>query len=167
MCLKPLTVALVFGASFMTLLCGCGAPPQGKMSGATEPSDAAAPSAEEPAPRAEALVGAWLLEDLAGRGVVDGVQTTIAFEADGRVSGSGGCNRFTGSYSFAGGRLEFGPLASTKMMCPEPIITQEDEFLRALEAIERVEPRGATLTLHIAGADAPLRLSRMAEDIEL
>ena len=34
-----------------------------------------------------------------------------------RVSGSGGCNRITGSYQRTGADLKIGPVASTRMAC--------------------------------------------------
>ena len=82
-------------------------------------------AADNAPPRVD-LVGAWLLEDLGGRGVMDMVRTTIEFDAEGKVVGSGGCNRFTGGYTFEDGRLEIGPLAGTKMMCPEAVMAQEE-----------------------------------------
>src|SRR5690242_13082597 len=43
----------------------------------------------------------------------------LVFGADGRVSGSDGCNRLTGPYSVNGSNgLAFGPLAGTRMACP-------------------------------------------------
>ncbi|MBA3742975.1 META domain-containing protein [Sporichthya sp.] len=38
--------------------------------------------------------------------------------ADGKVSGSDGCNRFNGTATIAGDTITFGPIASTKMACP-------------------------------------------------
>jgi len=48
-----------------------------------------------------------------------------------RVSGSGGCNRFTGSYQLNGDELTFGPIVTTLMACPEGMDT-EKAFLKAL-----------------------------------
>ena len=36
----------------------------------------------------------WLLEDLSGRGVLAGVQTTLRFNELNRISEQGGCNRY-------------------------------------------------------------------------
>ncbi len=107
------------------------------------------------------LLGAWLLEDLGGRGVMDIVQTTIEFDAEGGVFGGGGCNRFTGSYTFEDGRLEFSPLAGTKMMCPEAVMDQEDRFHQALGAVERVEMDGPFLLIFYKDSEQPLRFTKM------
>ncbi len=114
-------------------------------------------------PDAAELVGGWLLEDLGGRGVMDIVQTTLVFDGEGRVSGSGGCNRLTGSYTFADGELVFGPLAGTKMMCPEAVMDQEDRFHAALGAVDRVAVDGPFLLIYAGDSDAPLRFTRMDE----
>ena len=110
------------------------------------------------------LAGDWLLEDLGGRGVMDMVQTTLAFDGEGRVSGSGGCNRFTGSYTFTDGELSFSPLAGTKMMCPEAVMDQEDRFHMALGTIERVAVDGPFLLIYAGDSEAPLKFTRMDED---
>ncbi len=111
------------------------------------------------------LAGAWLLEDLGGRGVMDMVQTTLAFDGEGRASGSGGCNRFTGSYTFTDGELVFGPLAGTKKMCPEAVMDQEDRFMQALGAAGRVEMDGSFLLISSEGSKSPLRFTRMEPDV--
>jgi heat shock protein HslJ len=113
------------------------------------------------------LTGAWLLEDLSGRGVVDMIQTTIEFDGGGDVFGSGGCNRYTGSYSFEGGKLDFGPLAGTKMMCPKAVMDQEDRFLQALGGVKRVEMDGPFLLIFHEGSNEPLRFTKVEGEIEL
>lgn len=157
--------------ALITVIVGCSAG-----GGGTEGTDqTAAPQAlpaEAPAPPATQAnpdvipAGSWLLEDLGGRGVMDMVQTTIEFDAEGGVFGSGGCNRFTGSYTFERGRLEFSPLAGTKMMCPEAVMDQEDRFHRALGAVERVEMDGPFLLIYYSGSDDPLRFTKMENEVE-
>jgi heat shock protein HslJ len=65
--------------------------------------------------------------------VPDGVEATATF-AEGAVSGSGGCNRFTAGYTLEGDRLTIERGASTMMACPEPQATVEQAFMAALEA---------------------------------
>jgi len=48
-----------------------------------------------------------------------------------RVSGSGGCNRLTGSYQLNGGEITFSQMATTLMACPEGMDT-EKAFLEVL-----------------------------------
>ncbi len=48
-----------------------------------------------------------------------------------RITGSGGCNRITGSYTLEGDKLKFGQMASTMMACVSGMDT-ERAFLDAL-----------------------------------
>jgi putative lipoprotein len=78
----------------------------------------------------------WRLSELDGSPVETGPEEGIPFldfdvEAL-RVSGSGGCNRLTGSFETTGGELRFGPLATTLMACPEPVMHRETAFLATL-----------------------------------
>lgn len=63
----------------------------------------------------------WHLIQLSGRPVTEAEQQSPAHLVlqtdDHRAVGSGGCNRFFGSYSLQGDSLTFGQLASTMMAC--------------------------------------------------
>jgi heat shock protein HslJ len=52
------------------------------------------------------------------------------------VSGSTGCNRYTGPYALDGDTLELGAIASTRMACAPPADAVEREFLAALERVD-------------------------------
>lgn len=80
------------------------------------------------------LTGAWLAEDISGGGVIDNLQTTLEIAADGKVSGNGGCNRFSGSATIDGDKITFGDVASTMMACTEAAMDQEMKFHAALSA---------------------------------
>jgi heat shock protein HslJ len=60
----------------------------------------------------------------------------LILDAAGRVSGSDGCNRVTGSYQLKGGALTFGQLAGTRMACPDTGET-ERAFHAALANVKR------------------------------
>jgi hypothetical protein len=67
---------------------------------------------------------AWALRKLHGReGEAPPGQATLAF-ASGKVSGSTGCNRFHGAVSEgeSATSLVIGPLITTRMVCPEPLM---------------------------------------------
>ncbi|MCC6626153.1 MAG: META domain-containing protein [Chloroflexi bacterium] len=72
-----------------------------------------------------------------GRGgvqsLVDGTEVTATFGADSTVTGSAGCNRFNGNYTVTGSAIKIGALATTRMACPEPVMTQEAAFLAAMQ----------------------------------
>ena len=65
-----------------------------------------------------------------------------------RVSGSGGCNRISGSYQRAGAQLKIGPLVSTRMACLDAGRGQlESRFMAALQATTNYSIAGNELIL--------------------
>jgi len=85
-------------------------------------------------------------------GIITGTELTLQFGADGKLQGSGGCNRFNGSFSEQGRSLRIGPLASTRMACAEPAgrMAQEAQFLAALESGAKAQREGDMLELRTA-----------------
>lgn len=76
--------------------------------------------------------GEWLVEDISGGGVIDMARTTVQF-GEARISGSGGCNSYSGAYEITGEGISFGPIASTKRACAPALMDQEQRFFSALE----------------------------------
>jgi heat shock protein HslJ len=77
-----------------------------------------------------------------------GSTITMEFDADGQVSGNGGCNQYSGGYSVDGSSISIGPLRSTMMACPDEAVgTQEAQFLAALDMVETWSLAGDELTL--------------------
>jgi heat shock protein HslJ/uncharacterized lipoprotein YbaY len=93
----------------------------------------------------------WVVEDLRGGGVVDRSRATLAFAADGRVSGRGSCNRYTASYSLTGEGMAISKPASTMMACAPALMQQEQRFFDLLAQAQRftIDADGA-LVLHAA-----------------
>jgi heat shock protein HslJ len=63
-------------------------------------------------------------------------EVTLSFAGD-QLSGSAGCNNYTGSFSLGADNpfvLTTGPIAATKMACPDPILNQENAYLNALQS---------------------------------
>jgi hypothetical protein len=91
----------------------------------------------------------WLLDK-----TIPGSEVTALF-TNGQVSGSAGCNTYQGTYrsTRAAGRntIEFGPLATTKMMCDEPLMDQEGLFLAALESATEYTIEGFALSIEYPG----------------
>lgn len=67
-----------------------------------------------------------------------GVVTTANFDADGTLSGTGGCNRYTTSYSIEDGTLSVAFPASTLMACATGM-DQEYEFLKLNRRVQKIE----------------------------
>jgi heat shock protein HslJ len=69
--------------------------------------------------------------------------------ASGRVSGSGGCNRLTGTFTRAGGQLRIGQVALTRMACLDAERgASEARFAQMLQTVAGYRLAGAAeLTL--------------------
>jgi putative lipoprotein len=106
------------------------------------------------------FVGDWLVEDISGRGVTDTLQSTLTFDANGRVYGMGGCNRFTGGVTSSADGLSFGPLAATQMACPPAIADQESRYFAALTAVRKAHVEGPFLILRAADGTPLVKLTR-------
>jgi heat shock protein HslJ len=97
----------------------------------------------------------WRLSRL-GRNerVPEGVKVTAVFE-DGRVSGTGGCNRYSAVVVETDpGGFSIGPAASTRMACPDPAGEFEDRYFHALQTANRFGFLLGNLVLHYGKEDA-------------
>lgn len=117
------------------------------------PEGAAAP---EPAP----LVGTeWRLRELNNDPAPDGAggrPATLTMDTARRVTGFGGCNRFSGSYLVNGDSLRFAQLAMTRMACSQGT-ELEVAFTWLLETVRSYRIAGGYLDL-IAGDSVVARL---------
>jgi heat shock protein HslJ len=77
----------------------------------------------------------FVAESLEGQPVTEGVESSIRFDAEGRATGSAGCNNFQGSYEVDGTSLSFGPMAVARKMCPPAVMDQESAFLQAIDRV--------------------------------
>jgi len=82
-------------------------------------------------------------------GVITGTSLTAEFGKDGSLSGTSGCNNYSGSYTLDGDKIKIGPLASTMMACtdPEGVMEQEAQYLAALQMAESYQVEGKVLEL--------------------
>ena len=86
--------------------------------------------------------------------VPEGVNVTAVF-GDGRVSGSGGCNRYSAGVVETGPQgFSIGPAASTRMACPDPAGGFEDRYFSALQTANRFGFLLGNLVLHYGKGDA-------------
>ncbi|WP_188235928.1 META domain-containing protein [Sphingopyxis sp. LK2115] len=96
----------------------------------------------------DALAGtSWTFVSIAGVPVAPDRPTSLAFDGA-RLSGSAGCNRFSGSYAVADGTLTAGPLMATKMACPGAAMTQESAFFALMRGPVRLHfPSDGTMEI--------------------
>ena len=104
----------------------------------------------------------WVAVEVGGRAALADAAPTAAFEADGRVYGSTGVNRYSASYSLVGDELTLGQAVSTMMAGPPEAMAQEQAWLGALGGVCRVRRDGDRLviegdaaTLLLAPEEAP------------
>ena len=91
-----------------------------------------------------------------------GTEITAGF-AEGRISGSAGCNRYTAGYTVTPGSdaMSIGPAAATRALCTEPpgIMEQEAAYLAALPTVQTHRTEGGNLILE---RDGGIRVATLA-----
>ena len=173
----PLSGLLLALVGLLLLLAACQSPPPETENPTAVPEapPTAAPTLppvesgqEGPEVPVEVLAPEWVLVafgDAANPVVVEpGTRVTANFEADGRVSGSGGCNSYNTSFELDGENISFSPGAVTTMAC-EIGMDQENAYFAALEsatAIEVVDDERLLIT-YDSGAPYPEQLVYAAE----
>jgi heat shock protein HslJ len=69
--------------------------------------------------------------------VLPDLPVSIAFDGE-QISGSGGCNNFTGSFTLGDVNpllMTTGSLAATQKACPDAVLDQETSYFAALEGV--------------------------------
>jgi heat shock protein HslJ/serine/threonine protein kinase len=99
--------------------------------------------------------GTWLMTayNNGKQAVVSGVadtEVTAVFGADGTLSGSAGCNRYNAPYTMDGNKITIGAPTTTRMMCPQPIMEQEAQYLAAIQLAATYNVQGSRLDLRSA-----------------
>ena len=88
----------------------------------------------------------WAIVEIDGQ-AVQGPNYVLHFSVD-RLSGQAGCNSFSGGYSPSGETLTVGPVAATRMFCPDPGMDHERRALQLLSGPVRISyPGGENLVL--------------------
>lgn len=154
----------------MLCISGCTSPSPQMV---TTPVPTTSPPTVQPTPvttqqAPQSLTGiTWYLVSLnegdASLSVKPGTTITAFFDAQGKVSGSAGCNQYIASYEATPVGLSIGAPAPapTKMNCNEPagIMTQETVYLSAIQGAATYSLSGGTLTIKDSGGKALLTYS--------
>ncbi len=93
--------------------------------------------------------------------MLEGTTAEVSFGEDGTISGTGGCNRLMGDYAAEDGAVGIGPLAMTRMACPEPtgLMEQETALVAALESAATYRLEGDMLHLTTSGGETAATLT--------
>lgn len=94
----------------------------------------------------------WALTSYASGGATQQVPAEVLADAtftaaESNVSGSAGCNRFSGGYRVDGASLTFGALATTQMACIGPASDVEAAYLANLAATRSYTATADALTM--------------------
>ena len=97
----------------------------------------------------------WQLTDISGEKIItkniNGKETGIITLdiSDDRISGSGGVNRYFGSFTVNDGIIKMSDIGSTKMMGPEDLMKVEEKYFSILQNVTSFEIQGSnTLILN-------------------
>lgn len=125
----------------------------------------AGPAATGSVPAPSLAGTGWLLQQLAGNPPVAGTQITLNFEQT-TLQGSDGCNRYSGTYTAAGGTITINQeIASTMMACPKPVMQQASAYTTALKQAARYAVANGQLTLSDAQGKALASFSEQRGDL--
>jgi heat shock protein HslJ len=93
-----------------------------------------------------------------------GTSASAVFSEDGQISGFASCNNYFGSYTADAGSIVIGPLASTRMLCPDPeVMDQEAAYLAALEMATTYQITGDFMEMRDENGAMMATFTRMAE----
>ena len=100
----------------------------------------------------------WLLSSFEpGRVPLPNTTITLAFDNSGTVSGSSGCNTYSGAYTVSGTSLSISPLISTQMACEPDVADQEQLYLSTLQGAASFDLPAGQLVIFDAGGQEILR----------
>jgi heat shock protein HslJ len=105
----------------------------------------------------------WTVLSIAGAATLGEARPTMTFAPDGTVSGSGGCNQYSGQYRTDGSAISVGEVSATLMGCDGERGLQEGAFLSALQGATSWRQAGDG-NLHLSGAGDILAEPGLAEE---
>jgi heat shock protein HslJ len=120
----------------------------------------AEPSKETPATQAElSAVKEWRLTQLGDQAVAADAGVTLVFGEEGKLSGSGGVNRFGGKYELkADGQVTIQNIFSTRMAAVDKdVMNRETQFFQLLGKAKRAVLSDGKLVIECEG-EKPIKL---------
>jgi heat shock protein HslJ len=103
----------------------------------------------------------WVLVSYGGTQALAKAEVTAEF-AGGQITGSGGVNRYFGTYQIAGDALTISGLGSTKMAGPPEMMLQESTFFGLLEKVAKFTVGGRQLQLIDAAGQPALKFEAIS-----
>jgi heat shock protein HslJ len=119
------------------------------------------------AAQSQSLAGAWRVTGINnGRqaivSVLQGSRPTLEFSPTGAISGFGGCNHYSATYTLTHNTLSLTPPVSTRKSCAQPagVMEQEHDLLQALQSVSELRQQANRLELRRADGALALSLTR-------
>jgi heat shock protein HslJ len=112
----------------------------------------------------------WRLASINGASIAEGVVATVLFTPAGTpanqgeensITGGGGCNTFSGSYSLTDETFTAGPFSVTQSACDEAVMQVEGNFLAGLESAQNYQITLNQLIINTASGSLLLYADRM------
>jgi len=116
----------------------------------------------------DSISGEWYIIEMNGSVIVPSPGQSFPFinfdTFNGKVSGSGGCNRFIGSFDVNShlGSIELSKLISTRMACPDMAL--ENDLILALGRVKRYKKVGTQIALCNTSNRSVLILQKMSSN---
>lgn len=116
----------------------------------TASAPAQPPAATAPASSDASLGGLggvnWVLMSIGPNAAPTNPPITLTFAPDG-IGGSAGCNTYFGQFQYDVSALTFSDIGSTLIACEEPVMTQEQAYLNALQTVTAYQVTNGQLML--------------------
>lgn len=118
------------------------------------------------APQTQSLEGKWILTGIGSGSNAEHPAGIISMEIAGtNVSGNAGVNLYHGTITVENGKVTFSPMATTRMAGPENMMTQERNFLAALQNVTGYTVANGVVTFTDASGNALLTFAAMPAEI--
>lgn len=107
----------------------------------------------------------WRVTEVGGVAMMgDTTRPTLVFDSGGQVSGSTGCNQYSGSVTLSGTSISFSPMTATRMACLDTTqMAQERRYLEEIVGARSYEMDGnGELRLLDANGTTLIRLTRIS-----
>ena len=90
----------------------------------------------------------WLLTKMGSYSINKDIATTLKFAYEDQVIGNAGCNDYEGYFRIGeDGSLSISDVSSTRKMCGQHVMDQEDNYLLTLEGATSVKLHGDNLVI--------------------
>ncbi|MDE2443690.1 MAG: META domain-containing protein [Methanocorpusculum sp.] len=114
------------------------------------------------APQTQSLEGNWILTGMGSGSNAEHPTGIISMEIAGtNVSGNAGVNLYHGTITIENGKVTFSPMATTRMAGPENMMTQEQNFLAALQNVTGYTVANGVVTFTDASGSVLLTFAAM------